>query len=478
MSFPNLKFIDSTVDYFENFVKDVLQGGDVNQKNHLVKRLQKFVNLHNFGKRPLDSEQTESHQLNKKLKRNNVELPNEMWIKIMNYLDTWNVFGNFSLTCKSFHNLTSAIKWLHMKDITNDNEFQNIVKILRRSTTLIKLGVYDSDNFVNKLVKEALKASRKLQTILWYNKTSIKDNQSYLPLEIVEEMKKSGSEIANLYFDHINLSPKVMIEISKIKSLKELEVSQKLTPEVIDALASNSNQLESFISNQFQVYDYFSAYEIKESLGNFFKEKKMTLKRLNMDLKFKIMEPLRNLNLCQNLEKLTVSMDAQDLHIISKLQKLKSLTLFEISAQNSLPDIKSFLNTTNLTYLSFQDCDFTREIFFREMAALDFPSLERFYVHPKEREDEIMTEITLKKFVKNAPKLKSIQFGEHLTCNDITNSFLFDLFEKSQVFVIFGQLPRQISLDSYFRKSSNIVYEQYQKFRCEFSSHCENYYTY
>ena len=171
-------------------------------------------------------------------------------------------------------------------------------------------------------------------------------------------------------------------------------------------------------------------------------------------------------------------MDAQDLHIISKLQKLKSLTLFEISAQNSLPDIKSFLNTTNLTYLSFQDCDFTREIFFREMAALDFPSLERFYVHPKEREDEIMTEITLKNFIKNAPKLKSIQFGEHLTCNDITNSFLFDLFEKSQVFVIFGQLPRQISLDSYFRKSSNIVYEQYQKFRCEFSSHCENYYTY
>ena len=363
MSFPNLKFIDSTVDYFENFVKDVLQGGDVNQKNHLVKRLQKFVNLHNFGKRPLDSEQTESHQLNKKLKRNNVELPNEMWIKIMNYLDTGNVFGNFSLTCKSFHNLTSAIKWLNMKDITNANEFQNVVKVLRRSTTLIKLGIYDSDNFVNKLVKEALKASRKLQTIIWYNKTSIKDDQSYLPLEIVEEMKKSGSEIAILYFDHINLSPKVMIEISKIKSLKELEVSQKLTPEVIDALASNSNQLESFISNQFQVYGYFNANEIKESLGNFFKEKKMTLKRLNMDLKFKIMEPLRNLNLCQNLEKLTVSMDAQDLHIISKLQKLKSLTLFEISAQNSLPDIKSFLNTTNLTYLSFQDCDFTREVF-------------------------------------------------------------------------------------------------------------------
>ena len=41
MSFPDLKFIDSTVDNFENFVQDILKGDDNNQKNHLMKRLQR-----------------------------------------------------------------------------------------------------------------------------------------------------------------------------------------------------------------------------------------------------------------------------------------------------------------------------------------------------------------------------------------------------------------------------------------------------
>ena len=74
--------------YLENFVQEVLEGGNENQKNHLMKRLQKFVNVHNFGKRPLDSEVTESNQTNKKLKKSSVKLPNEVWIKIMNFLST------------------------------------------------------------------------------------------------------------------------------------------------------------------------------------------------------------------------------------------------------------------------------------------------------------------------------------------------------------------------------------------------------
>ena len=481
MPIPNLKFIDSTVDYFENFVQDVLHGDDENQKNHLMNRLQKFVNLHNFGKRPLDSKTTESNQVNKKLKRSHVKLPNEIWIKIMNYLSTSDKFGNFPLTCKLFHELIlqpNTIKWLHMKNVTDTTKFQNVVKILKRSKTLIEVKIEDSDNCVNEIVTETLIASRNLRTIAMCNNTLNTSNPSYLPLDIVDLMKTTGNEIAALKFDHMEVSPEVMNEISKLKSLRELRLWQAITPEIIDALANNSNQLETLKCVDDTQYDFFSASDIKESIENMFYEKQKTLKKLDLDLKFKIMEPLRNLNLCQNLEKLTLSMDAPDLHIISKLPKLKSLTLFEISAQNSLPDIKSFLNTKNLTYLSFQDCDFAREIFFRELANLDFQVLERLYVHPKEREDEIMTQKTLKRFVKNAPKLKSIQFGENLTYSDISNAFLFEIFEKSQVFVIFGQLPRQISLDSYFRKRSNFVYEQYQKVRCEFSTYCENYYTY
>ena len=116
-----------------------------------------------------------------------------------------------------------------------------------------------------------------------------------------------------------------------------------------------------------------------------------------------------------------------------------------------------------------------REVFFREMADLDFPALERFYIHPKEREDEIITENTLKKFIQNAPKLKTIQFGENLSYSDITNSFLFDIFKRSRVFVIFGQLRRQIYLEYYIMKRCHLEYAQYQMSKCDFVRFCENY---
>ena len=45
MPFPNLKLIDSTMDYLENFVQDVLEGGNENQKNYLMKRLQKYPKI-------------------------------------------------------------------------------------------------------------------------------------------------------------------------------------------------------------------------------------------------------------------------------------------------------------------------------------------------------------------------------------------------------------------------------------------------
>ena len=53
-------------------------------------------------------------------------------------------------------------------------------------------------------------------------------------------------------------------------------------------------------------------------------------------------------------------------------------------------------------------------------------------------------------------------FGENLDNSDITNSFLFDSFRKSQIFVAFGNSTRQIILDDYFQENCQLVYEEYQ----------------
>ena len=55
----------------------------------------------------------------KRIKLNTLELPNEMWMKILSYLQFKDVFGNFALVNKHFHALTlhpSAVKYLHLQD--------------------------------------------------------------------------------------------------------------------------------------------------------------------------------------------------------------------------------------------------------------------------------------------------------------------------------------------------------------------------
>ena len=213
MAIPNQKFIDLTMNYFENFVQGVLSGADEDQKNHLKTRLQIFVN--NFGKKSLKFD----------LK---VHLPYEIWVKILNYLGTKDKFGNFALTCKYFYKLTllpNTTKWLELKDITHRSKFQNVVKVLKNCKTLLGITIDSSDDFVTLLLTGTLKASKKLKKLVIHNTPSNKVfSNKYLEIQIIDYIKQSEVEIETLDLNHINISTLAMIEISKIKSLKHLKI--------------------------------------------------------------------------------------------------------------------------------------------------------------------------------------------------------------------------------------------------------------
>ena len=84
----------------------------------------------------------EEIQVNKKRKLNPNEInsvPDEIWLKILNYLDQKTIFANFALVCKRFHNLTldsSAVKHLNFSYISTSDEFENCMKILKRYKAL------------------------------------------------------------------------------------------------------------------------------------------------------------------------------------------------------------------------------------------------------------------------------------------------------------------------------------------------------
>ena len=49
-----------------------------------------------------------------------VTLPNELWLKIMNQMETKDLFGGFALVCKQFNKLSkdyNSIKTFHVKNI-------------------------------------------------------------------------------------------------------------------------------------------------------------------------------------------------------------------------------------------------------------------------------------------------------------------------------------------------------------------------
>ena len=242
-----------------------------------------------------------------------------------------------------------------------------------------------------------------------------------------------------------------------------------MTPQAIQSLADNDNQLEDFgLCDQSDINS-----EFKLALNNLFYKKSKTLKTLDLKLD-EITGVLSYVSYCQNLEHLYLSMDnlsTKELKSISELQYLKTLYFTNVSVEDKL-QVKSMfsrLNMNNLEYLLFQNCDFTDDDFFSELAELKFPSLERLFISAMDQNNEIISEESLRELVRQMPNLKSIQFNENINQDsDISDQFLFEIFKNAGIFVIFGNLCKQIDMEDFFKLKNTDIYENYQKRLQEF----------
>ena len=79
-------------------------------------------------------------QISKKNKLECKKLPNEIWLKIMNYLNTKDLITNMALVCKNFNNLTKEVKFLEFKDIT-ELEANSVIKLLKNFKHLKEVTV-------------------------------------------------------------------------------------------------------------------------------------------------------------------------------------------------------------------------------------------------------------------------------------------------------------------------------------------------
>ena len=152
-----------------------------------------------------------------------MNLPNEIWMKILTFLPTYDILKNFNLTCKHFHSLAtnpSAIKSLQLKleNAKDSSQYHNIVKVLKRSKTLNKL-IISGHGRMNHILAHGLKSNHlKTLEVLNYKcfgATLSKKNAEYI----------KNSKIESLTLKAITLDNYEMLQIGALKTLKSVRIS-------------------------------------------------------------------------------------------------------------------------------------------------------------------------------------------------------------------------------------------------------------
>ena len=479
----NQEMFQNHVETFEKFVNDAVSGMDQNQKSLFLEKCQDFVSFCNESKkRPL--EHTKLISKEKKIK---IEIPDEIWLKIIGFMDAEDVFSRFALVCKRFKSLTSdptAIKRLFINHRNvQKKDSPNFRKLLKRKKTMVEFTLVKAclKTAIN-VTKIVLKSNPKLKSLKILNHLNCKC--IYQMDKLVECIKTYRPDLENLelnFVDYYDLQ--AMIGICTLKNLKSLKISNHkgiLVPEYIYYLAINCEDLEN-ISLSESESPYKDYHKIGAAWNHLLGQRSTSLKSIymNIDLTYSHYSShhfieLENLKLCQNLEEISIRFDKHHLTMIPELPKLKKLVLFGyLSAEDLIPCFQS-MNLSSLKYLSFRNFrELHEESFWTKFAMIQFPVLERVYFHPNWKNYPSLKQKHLQNLLNNCPQLKSIQFSGKLG-NNLSNKFLFDIFKMSNVLVIFRDSFKQFEMEDYFKNRNVSLYEKYQLMKKEFSKWCEN----
>ena len=180
---------DSVLRGIQKFAKDIFSGNDEVAKKKLCKDLHEITKIcHCSNKVKKNKNQTlmggkrltnfeNDLKSSKKKKLECKKLPNELWLKIMNYLNTKDLMTNMVLVCKTFNSLTKDVNYLELKDIT-ELKFDSAINFLKTTTHLKEIRIstrftsyLQNPAFVSedkrnlmKLLYESLKSSKTIKS--------------------------------------------------------------------------------------------------------------------------------------------------------------------------------------------------------------------------------------------------------------------------------------------------------------------------
>ena len=468
------------LDNFEKLVNEVFSGNDEQLK---AKLMQKWEGATKKRKMSTLDDATNFAKKVKLDPKMNPTLPSELWMKIMTYLKTKDMFGSFALVSKHFNSLThnsSSIKYLQIrhirvtdldqkfyfgghynpKDIKNvkHTQFSKVVKLLKQSKQLNELSIDTCDDLaMNMFSVVALRNCRSLKS-LKLSSVQIVSKDLNLSSHLWDKwstklVQLSKSKLERIEFNNIYLKPHIMIEVCKMNTIKSIRISHSsqtmFTVEAIETLANTDNPLETLEIDDSHTVD--SINQKKIALNHLLDKKKDTLKSFKMsnfiglcneiDSRWIVPCVSLNLSLCQNLEEFDGGyIHGHDFAMLSKLRNLKKLKFFKHSVAEG-PEFK--LNFPHLTHLSIYK--YNSKCY--NLTSYEFPALERLHLYSSAGEEHRIKMNVVDHFVKKCGNLKSIQL-DGTSCLDVPNEYIYKLFKESNIFVIYHGKFKSLIRDS------------------------------
>ena len=293
----NQNTFDLMISKIESFTKEIFSPNS--EEKFQIKLMETLEQAMEMGKSlkmsPKVSRPGKKPKLDQSLRK--LELPNELWTKIIKYLPGKVVYGQLAFVNKRFQSL--ALKSEVLRTINASYMSKNSFKSLKQLTMPIQILCQFS---LHQDVVKAIKVTKNLKSLVFKNDwfdtyddgiAEVQRGQTIYDMGIIQALKKSKSKLEHLSLTGYYVEPVLMIELAKVKTLKIFQISDArrvvITPEVVNTFAKSENQLESieFDDTNGEYYDPDFSFddgndtdELNEALNNLLEKKSKTLKSL------------------------------------------------------------------------------------------------------------------------------------------------------------------------------------------------------
>ena len=460
--------LDLAMERFSDLVKNAVHEDKDEEKMELLtfihnstKTLQKFTNILFEEPKVIDqkrsletSEQVPAKKLNLSPSPL-MDLPNEIWMKILGYLPTSDILRNFNLTCKHFHFLATnpgAIKFLELKNVDKSDQYQQIVKVLKRSKTLNKLTIDNCSTHMNHILAHALKSNH-LRTleVLGYEATLSKKNVEYI----------KNSNINVLKLESINLKDDEMQIIGALKTLKSIRISNLANSramdvsELIKTLANVNTRIEDLaLVSRRHNGGHLRINNL--TLRNFLISKTDSLKKLKV-ICYVTKEDKSN----NDKVKWSASPNLEELYFMDYCSK--SDRTFKIELGLDMPKL------TELVLFNIEG------EMLNVLGSKSFPLLERLNLHRGSgAEFGVGTPDRqhILDILENCPSFKSVRLSQFGLSNpqpaDDWHTFLYEVYENFNVYINILKPRRLIIFEEYLKKTSLTTFYKYTKMKANY----------